>query len=297
MRFLQLVLVSIWSFAPPHHIVKSEEPPHPVISQPSCNQGSSQSCSPFIQQLASPEGVKENTRAEERTKMEASAKRTDTLLTAAIAGAAICQVMVALWQGWIYRRQSNLMSQGLAASTKSADAAKLAADTAGMSMRISSRAWVSAHIEEYIFQVGKPFRVTVTFKNTGTTPALSVRTCQVACLITKDLTDLTCPMKWVSPGPISIAPGGSTRRNGYPLSQENDPLVAASDFLTPEVQIELQHRSLVAVTYGRVDYEDVFGIRHWTTFYREMRLTRTDLGSQDINWQHGVRGNEIDKNN
>jgi hypothetical protein len=107
------------------------------------------------------------------------------------------------------------------ANKKSADAAKSAADTASATLKSSQkssaldqRAWIAPKIVNQIFGEMKPLLVVTNFENTGKTPAIEVKTCQVAEIVenTRANIDISCPERAYSPGVATIFPGNHIER-------------------------------------------------------------------------------------
>lgn len=179
-------------------------------------------------------------------------------------------------------------------------AAKSAAETADTELKISSRAWMAPSIESSVFEVGKPLIVIVAFKNTGKTPAKKVRTCQVARLVNRDgkQIDISCPDSSLSPGYEVIFPEGKRERLGNAVGGNNLPPLTPDGMLTYPIAESLRLNRKSAITYGRVDYDDIFGIHHWATFCSIMLIMPPTPGGlpETHSWQSCQVGNDIDNN-
>jgi hypothetical protein len=162
-------------------------------------------------------------------------------------------------QALIYNSQLGEMKKSTEAATKAAqDTVTLVRDNA----RLEQRAWVAPIDAKGRPEAGKPYIVTVTFKNSGRTFAKNVQLVTVIQIgpsnaIVTDFDTLERSTKVVSSG--LLAPDGICR--GVPqtatISQED-----INGLISGAVK---------AWVHGRMTYDDIFGNSHWVKFaYRVM---------------------------
>jgi hypothetical protein len=147
-------------------------------------------------------------------------------------------------------------------------------------------------------EVGNPLNVSVIFENKGKTPAHKVRTCQVTRLIKRgEGTVITYPEKRYSQGFSNIMPDGHTLRLGNAVGSDNDPRITQDGLLTHELREAIYANDVSPVTYGQIQYEDIFGVPHWTTFCFNMQVLPPvqGIGKQPA-WATTSVGNDMDKN-
>jgi hypothetical protein len=203
--------------------------------------------------------------------MSDSPKWTDiaiVFLTCVIAGAAIFQWMEMHDAGTQTDRIIAADERVAAAMEGSVGQAKAAFVAANKQAMVTQRAWVSVKVATYApplangmpstgFVVGQNFDIRVTVRNTGRTPALNVRTVTAKQGIEKNNGTFMRPNvnylngSFVTAG--NITPDGET----------------FSDFVAPFTAEDLDRIMSDKVrifVHGRVEYDDVFGIHHWTDF-------------------------------
>jgi hypothetical protein len=177
---------------------------------------------------------------------------------------------------------------------------KRSGDTGTRELSISSRAWLAPSIESSVFEVGKPLIVVVVFENTGKTPAKNVKTCQIAVLADRGQkpVSLSCPDASLSPGLDVIFPGGKRKRLGNVVGGNNNPLPTPDGILTAPIAESLRSNKRVAMTFGRVEYDDIFGVHHWATFCSAMLIMPPTPGGlpETHIWETCEVGNDIDTN-
>jgi hypothetical protein len=187
------------------------------------------------------------------------------------------------------------------ANKKSADAAKSAADTAEAEFKTSTRAWMTVNLNNPGgVQDGRPLLTTIDFTNTGKSPALNVRTCQVAKIVERQIStlDINCPSTRLSPGTLVVLANNTTHRMANAVGGDNAPLLTPDGFLTPNIHDDLRKGKRIALTYGFVEYDDVFKIHHWTKFcsYLQIMPAAPNGLPETNNWSECEVGNDIDSN-
>jgi hypothetical protein len=146
---------------------------------------------------------------------------------------------------------------------------------------------------------GSPIIVAMDFNNTGKSPAINVRTCQIAKMIKppKSL-NINCPDGALSPGSQVVLANGFTARIGDAVGANNVPPLAPDGFLTPPLHGDLRKRKRIAITYGFVAYDDIFKVHHWTKFCYLLVILPPSPGGipETNNWSVCDVGNDIDPN-
>jgi hypothetical protein len=81
------------------------------------------------------------------------------------------------------------------------------------------------------------------------------------------------------------------------LASDNAPPIGAGGILSQPIADKIFKGELAAVTYGRIDYEDVFGVKHWTTFFFFLRVFKATANMPEIRgWGCAPVGNDMDRN-
>jgi hypothetical protein len=199
----------------------------------------------------------------------------------------------------VMQGQLDQMSRQFPEIQKSATAAKSAADTADAEFKISARAWVTANLSNPGgVQDGRPIVTIVDFTNTGKSPAVKVRTCQVSKIVDarKRSLDINCPVKRISPGFQVVLANNATLRTANAVDGDTVPPLTSDGFLTPPLHDDLRKGKRVAITYGFVEYDDIFKIHHWTKFCYFLMIMPPAPGgmSETNNWSVCDVGNDID---
>jgi hypothetical protein len=193
------------------------------------------------------------------------------------------------------------------ANKKAADAAEIAAiaakdaaKTADESFRLSSRAWMNATLSNPGGVADEqPIRLAVDFVNTGKSPALNVRTCQIAKFVKGgQFTNIHCSPEATSPGTEVILADGDTKRLANAVGAGNVPPIAVDGLLTAPLHEELRKGKQTAITYGFIEYDDIFKVHHWTTFCSYLLILPSTPGGlrETNNWAKCSVGNDIDQN-
>jgi hypothetical protein len=159
--------------------------------------------------------------------------------------------------------------------------------------RIDHRAWISVEkfkmlrkddtgaLSEIVPDQVRPSEtvfINVLFKNYGSTPALRV------CIQTQFETVRKSPDKHVAPHLDQIQ--ARTTLPGFVLQPGGESFMTAP--ITGKAIADIRERNVDLYSYGRIDYDDAFGIAHWTTF---CSLLTTGGG-----WRKCDRGNDTDQN-
>lgn len=160
------------------------------------------------------------------------------------------------------------------------------------------RAWISIKITNQLFADRQPLAISTEFDNTGKTPAVKVKTCQVAEIVenSRPNIDISCPPRANSAGFLVIFPGGNSARLSNATGDGGKGLVSKDGFLDQPLMDELRHHTKIVYLYGRIDYSDVFGRPHWVTFCSAMLILPPAPGGlpETHNWIQCQNGNEID---
>jgi len=141
--------------------------------------------------------------------------------------------------------QKDIAQQGLAATIDN--------------FRLDQRAWVAEDTISGFPEVDKPFGIQVVIKNTGKTFAKHITDVGIA-----DPVPLGSPAnfwkesKVKRTGTILIPPNGTKIITLYPVRG------SATAKLSQSGLDEFKSKTLYV--FGRIDYADIFGCRHWTTF-------------------------------
>ena len=160
--------------------------------------------------------------------------------------------VAAAWQTRIFHRQTTLLE----------NQQKLL-HQANELERADKRAWVGVPqvLEPNWTQTGSQPVALAVFENTGHSPALKVRS-TVGCIFKPPGEDLTsadvADLDMSAPGStVSIPPDGKTCA-----------AIHLAKPLSAHQVTEVQSKRLTPYVFGRIEYEDVFGNQHRTTFAR-----------------------------
>jgi hypothetical protein len=207
---------------------------------------------------------------------------------------AICAILLVV----ITATYTHFASQQATYSQTSSEAAKSAADTATTTLALAERAWIGARLENSVYELGKPLIAVVAFENLGKTPALNVKTCQIAKLVTPaNNIDVNCPDDALSPGFDVVQPTAKDERLGNAVGFNNEPHLNLDGLLTKPVADTLLTGNKVALTYGYVKYDDIFGGHHWTKYCYQLKVLIGSPGMPETHiWSNCEVGNDVDKN-
>lgn len=165
----------------------------------------------------------------------------------------------ALWQVVETRRAYDPIKE-------SADAAKDSVSAIREQMRLDQRAWIGIHTMDaipYFPEVGKSFSGHGIIKNTGKTPALNT---VIYAIIEPVLTEerpnfLYTGIKSFSAG--MLAPNGTGHIGPLPIPKAGS--TEAAIFSQEQIDLLKQTRFGIYM-HGRIEYADIFGNNHWTTY-------------------------------
>jgi|SRR5579862_3545632 len=166
--------------------------------------------------------------------------------------------------------------------------------------QMDQRAWISPHITNQLFEELKPFLIITEFNNTGKTPAIKVKTCEVAEIATltreRKRFDLTCPEGAYSPGYDIIFPTDHIYRTPNAAGNGGKHTIYKDGLNRKPLMDALRHGKKILYVYGRVDYCDVFNRPHWVTFCSRFQVMPATPGGlpETKNWQTCEVGNDID---
>ena len=140
-----------------------------------------------------------------------------------------------------------------------------------VAFQTDERAWIGFKFMEgpITFTLGKSFLVPTQLINTGKTPAKDVHGNIVVGVFKKvESLDFT-----YSPGHAhyfvqagTIFPNGTITESFEGIQHDIDK--AEAIILTPSLRGELFSGESLLIVYGRMDYSDIFGVKHWTTYCR-----------------------------
>lgn len=126
---------------------------------------------------------------------------------------------------------------------------------------IAQRAWVYAIVQpasEDHFEAGKPFDIRITTKNTGKTPATNVSSVSYVTIVQ------------IESSPDLALPRPTFKQKDYvPFDNISPDSTRYGDFVynLTETDVERINGGRVRIyAWGRIQYDDVFGVHHWTTF-------------------------------
>jgi hypothetical protein len=159
-------------------------------------------------------------------------------------------------QGKIMEDQSKLMLQSL--------------QDAIVTRETDNRAWVWVkEAEMQVFEVGKPIQMGVLIANSGDSPALNV-------VFTRRPELLSRPLAFITPmSPEAIPPPpNKTTGDAYPVVQPSSTLgpgqemrvMAQLRILDVEWESNIKNEKAFVHYLGMVEYDDIFGKRHFTVF-------------------------------
>jgi hypothetical protein len=154
------------------------------------------------------------------------------------------------------RDAADAAQRGAAASEAQAEATKESIQSTVQSFRLDQRAWVgqmdssASEAEE-----GKPITFRVVIGNSGKTPALNVRMAISSAHAPKAVKFIP---RYSGPNTAALQGTGAMQPGAKGLlEQTTGPLVDVSKY---------QRGEYLYYVFGRIDYEDVFGRPHWTTW-------------------------------
>jgi hypothetical protein len=99
----------------------------------------------------------------------------------------------------------------------------------------------------------------------------------------------------MSPGSQVVLANGVTHRMGNAVGADNVPPLTPDGLLIPTLHEGLRRGRRIAITYGFVEYDDIFKIHHWTKFCSYLRIMPSASGLPEMNnWIGCEAGNDID---
>jgi len=136
---------------------------------------------------------------------------------------------------------------------------------ANKALHIEQRAWVTESDISGKAQEGQVYKIAVTFKNTGKTPAKQHPGLSASCFRLKEIADpdpdWDTEVAKEAAGNIFtkglIPPNGAFAHN---LNASHDAKMAADDI--PKIS----NPTLVMLVFGKIIYWDIFGCEHWSTY-------------------------------
>lgn len=140
-------------------------------------------------------------------------------------------------------------------------------------MRLDQRAWlgiVAIKPVPKVPEIGKPIEAIVEIRNSGKTPARKI----VVGVIGQPVkagdnpTFSYEPSKNLSFG--TLFPNSSVT---LPLNMSKEPDTGTVFPLSQETLDAIAKGQLAIYVHGRADYEDIFGVPHWTTFCGKLNAT------------------------
>jgi len=124
---------------------------------------------------------------------------------------------------------------------------------------LDQRAWVAEETMSGIPEIDKPFAIIVIVKNTGKTFGTHITDAAIANIVPIGKPpEFWRESKIKRTGTFFIPPNGEKGITLYPIDG------SATKKLTQPGLDELKFKTLYV--FGRVDYTDIFGCPHWTTF-------------------------------
>jgi hypothetical protein len=188
------------------------------------------------------------------------------ILTAFILAAAIIAAC-------IYGCQLSEMQKSTLAATKAAKAAEDSVVFATQNAHLDQRAWMALASVSGAPNVGEPFRVTITIRNTGKTPAKKVRIVPVVDPrpdgsppdFEKKVEETAKSYESGPYGIVSNAVVPPSATSGSTITASKGPLTAAG--------LETLKGQQRVFVYGKITYEDIFGVSHWVTFCNVLMQT------------------------
>jgi hypothetical protein len=187
--------------------------------------------------------------------------------------------------------------QAASAATSAASTANVTLKSSQKAFELDQRAWVSPKVLHQIFAEMQPLVIATQFDNTGKTPAVKVKTCQVAEIVenTRPSVDLSCPERAYSPGFDVIFPGNHLNRISNAAGDGGKVNISHDGLLRKSLMDELRHHAKTVYVYGRVDYCDAFKTSHWATFCSTMLIMQPTSGGlpETVSWMSCQIGNDI----
>jgi hypothetical protein len=151
-------------------------------------------------------------------------------------------------------------------ATKAANAARDAVEATRDATRIDQRAWVSlknVFTDPKIPEVGKTIRFSVEFYNSGKTPARKLIGNAVVDPVAKggEPNFSYTGDKQIAAG--YMAPNSMSNADLFPAISRS---TGKPGPLTQPLFDGITNGDIILYVHGRIDYEDIFGLPHWTTF-------------------------------
>jgi hypothetical protein len=173
---------------------------------------------------------------------------------------------VAYWQKLTMDKTLREAQKQTPEISKSANAAKDAANTAATTMQLDERAWLAVRYPMIQLNVGSRISVPLVFENTGKTPAKNL-----AGVISVTVTDANATpdfsyargyYSWDS-GYLSQSTTAPTRWNALDARTRQDLI------LSKPILDAIQSGDKVVTVHGRIEYDDIFRIHHWLKFCQQ----------------------------
>lgn len=188
------------------------------------------------------------------------------LATIILAIATSALAMIALWQWTALNSSDVAIHESAKAATDAAKAAKDSVRLTRNAMKLDQRAWIGVSLVDPIPSIpvaGKTFAAKITITNSGRTPARNIVSVGTLDPLTPpELPDFTYTgREKLNMG--TIAPGGG---GTIPFTPLHDNTTKADYILAPEFINKLIDRTATVYVSGRIDYSDIFGVPHWTTY-------------------------------
>ncbi len=200
-------------------------------------------------------------------------------------------VLVGVVYSFFAYQQWQAMSGQLTEMRKSNEATTSAARSAEASVRqaketahLDQRAWVALEKVDVVPEAGKGLRITATIKNTGKTFAKHTE----GCVSPEECVKGTNPYFGLEEKRISC--GGATIGLLAPNGEFSGILNHSSGSVVEASLPAIKSGEVRFFLHGRIDYEDIFGCKHWTTFCGVLNSDLTSFRS------YGTH-NEADDNN
>ena len=175
----------------------------------------------------------------------------------------IAAVGVAVWLAFLNRGVLNEIQEQTPKIIESADAAKRAADTAALTVRLDERAWLIVRYPAIPMNVGSRISVPLTFENTGKTTAKNL-----VGVIAVSITDAGAKPDF------TYVRGYYSWNSGYlPQNTPDTQYWNALDrktrkdiILTGPINDSVRSGKSVVTINGRIEYDDIFKVHHWIAF-------------------------------
>ena len=132
--------------------------------------------------------------------------------------------------------------------------------------RLDQRAWIGVETidpDPIMPEIGKPFTVHITIKNTGKTPAMKINSRGRGESIVKNSTANFSYVDITTYKAGFLTPGGTFVIGSTPIV---DPQTNQSKIFDFETVNNITMKAITLYVHGRIDYNDIFGDQHWLTY-------------------------------